>query len=285
MAVLVTGGHGFVGMHVVNELVEKGIKVIVIDILETVPSILQPIKDKYVFKVGDINNLDYLIELIKDNQIEGIIHLAAIKNEQQCRRDPIKAFRTNLGATINMFEAARLENLRRVVTLSSAVVFSRWEDSQALIRESDPPSPVGFYSTLKRADEELARVYRDIYKTPIVTIRISRAYGPGVLAPMIPKESNPIPQLMWDVIKNKRINQETGGSFAADFSYVKDVAHGIVLSFLMESLPSPIIHIGSGEMLQVMEVVKTIQDIYPDLPVYVGPSAEPYSSQAPIRGR
>lgn len=284
MAVLVTGGHGFVGMHIVNELIAQGNNVVVMDLQQTPPGILQPVADKYTCVQGDITELDDVLRIVDDQRIEGIIHLAAIKFEKQCRSNPIRAYKTNLGATLNMYEAARLRGLRRVVTLSSAVVFSQWADPRVPVRESDPPSPVGLYSTLKRADEELGRVYRQIYNTPVVTIRISRVYGPGVMAPMIPKESNPIPQLMWDVLKHGRIHQETGADFAADFSYVKDVARGIVLSYTNEALPSHIINIGAGKLVQVMEVVEAIKRLYPEIPVYVGPTGEPYASQAPVRG-
>ncbi|MDD4298473.1 MAG: NAD(P)-dependent oxidoreductase [Bacilli bacterium] len=284
MSILVTGGHGFVGMHIVNELIDIGKNVVVVDVLEKVPSILEPVKEKYIYESGDITDMDYLTSIIEKYRIEGIIHLAAIKNNKQCTQNPMLAFNVNLLSTINIFELARIKKLKRIITLSSAVVFSHWGDSNISVRETDTPSPENLYSTLKYSVEQFARIYRGLYNVPIVIVRISRVYGPGVVAPLIPKESNPIPQLLWDVIKNKSINQETGGDFEADFSYVKDVAHGINLSYLSDTLPSPILHIGGGEMFKVRDIINIIQEISPDIPAYIGSSTEPYSTQAPIRG-
>lgn len=283
-AVLVTGGHGFVGMHVVKDLLEKGRHVFVNDVVEKPPSLLAPYAERYTFVPGDLTDYEFVERLVEGRGIGSIVHLAAIKSEPACAKMPLQAFMVNFVTTLNMLEAVRVKALRRLIVFSTGAVFGGCGEDLRPLGEDEPVSPAGLYPVTKLCVEQAIRVYREMYGVPAVAVRLSRSYGPGITPRDMARSSNPIPIFLWDIVTKNTIDEPTGGDFAADFGYVRDVSRGIVLALDAAALPSPLLNISSGRLVTVAEVVEAIRRLCPDCTARVGPTTEPYTQQCPMRG-
>lgn len=284
MSVLVTGGMGFIGASVVKELAMQGEEVVAYDAI--LREIDLPIRanDRVKIVKGDITNLPHLLEIVEKHDVKGVIHLAAIKNEQVCREFPTEAVRVNIGGTQNILEMGKAKKISRVVMVSTGAVFGAWSDPAVSITENDQPNPKGIYATTKYAAERLVEAYLHSYGLNSAIVRVSWVYGPGIAGPHPEFGSGPIPLLVRKALSSNKVVEETGADFIANFSYVKDVAKGIVLAYLAVHTPSHIFHVGSGQNYTLVDVARAIMRALPGTTITLGPGAGPFDKQAPIRG-
>jgi UDP-glucose 4-epimerase len=204
MKYVVTGGAGFIGSHLVDALIDLGHDVIIIDNL--LSGFEQNINKKATFHNCDIRRLENIS--MHFNGADGVFHMAAIARTPWCIENPILAYETNVMGTLNVLEASRINNIKRVVMTSSNVVYAFWTP----------------YRSSKEALEALANVYNNMYGLSVVCLRNSNVYGSRQ------SELGPSPNVFSALRKTKRDNnfvEITGdGEQSRDFTHVSDIVAG-----------------------------------------------------------
>ena len=187
--VLVTGGAGFIGSHLVAALVARGAVVRVLDDLSNgKEENLEPIRDRIEVVRGDIRDAEICQRAVE--RVRTVFHLAALGSVPRSIHDPATSFAVNVGGTVNVFAAARRAEADRVVYASSSSVYG---DSAALPkREGEEGEPLSPYALSKSVDEQLAAVFGRCYGMGFVGLRYFNVYGPrqdpdGPYAAVIPR--------------------------------------------------------------------------------------------------
>lgn len=253
---LVTGGAGFIGSHLVEALLSAGCKVTVLDNLSTGSLLnLEPLMDHITFYKNDIRELEMLEKAAEGCDV--IFHLAAVVAVQQTIRNPVESAMINDIGTINVLEAARAKNVRRVVLASSCAVYG--DDPRLPKKESMTPRPASPYAVHKLSAEHYARVYFDLFGLETVSLRFFNVYGPrqdpsspysGVISIFMAKAaSNQVPVIYGD------------GNQSRDFVYVKDVVKANLLAASTDNLAGNVFNIGSGSYVFINRLWELIASL------------------------
>jgi UDP-glucose 4-epimerase len=211
---------------------------------------------------GDMLDLPALISAIRDNDCDRIIHLAAFLGEEVQRR-PYSGVRLNFMGTVNVFEAARLEKVSRVVFPSSGTVYlGSLGEGLEKIDESIPINPPSVYAATKASCEFMGRAYAKRYGFEFVCLRYTGGlYGPSPAALKATREIA-IQQMIRAAVKGEsvKISWPYG---PAEILYGKDAAKGTVLAVLKEKFKDALFHIGNGIMLSGDDIVAAVRKAYP----------------------
>jgi UDP-glucose 4-epimerase len=208
---IVTGGCGFIGSHMVDKLISLGHKVVVIDNL--LSGNIENLNENAIFENADITDLESLKEVVnKYENIDGIFHFAAIARTPWCIDDPILCYKTNVMGTINILEAGRMKNIKRIVLSSSNVVYAFLTP----------------YRTSKEALEGLAMAYNKMYGMSVIALRYSNVYGKRQ------SETGPSPNVFAALRKSKKDLGKliiTGdGTQTRNYTHVSDIVNGNLLA-------------------------------------------------------
>ena len=251
--VLVTGGAGFIGSHLVDALVAAGSDVTVLDNLSTGHlSNLKPIENRITFYKGDIRDQDILYKASEYCEI--IFHQAAVVSVPQTVDNPVDSAMVNNLGTLFVLEAARQNKVKRVVLASSCAVYGN--DPEIPKHEKMILKPQSPYAVQKLAGEYYARLYFDIYGIKTVSLRYFNVYGPrqdpsspysGVISIFMTKASDrTIPVIFGD------------GNQLRDFIFVKDVVKANLLAANGSKAQGKIFNIGTGRSVRVNELWEMI---------------------------
>lgn len=253
MKYIVTGGAGFIGSHVVEELVKKGEDVVVIDNLSTSKGeLLKNFLNKIKFVKGDIRNFELLKKELKGADF--VLHYAALISviESFEKIDVYKE--VNLKGTKNVLEAARLNNVKRVVFASSCAVYGNTNKiPQTETIETRPLSP---YARFKLEGEKLCNKYYKRYGLKTAVLRFFNVFGP---------RQNPdspyagvIPLFIKKVINNKSPTIYGDGNQTRDFVFVKDIVNGSLLACKAKFGFGEPMNIGSGKETKINQILALI---------------------------
>ena len=262
--ILVTGGSGLVGAYAVQMLLERGERPVIFDVAlnERLLGAVGLDPAKLTLIRGDMLDLPALISAIRDNDCDRIIHLAAFLGEEVQRR-PYSGVRLNFMGTVNVFEAARLEKVSRVVFPSSGTVYlGSLGEGLEKIDESIPINPPSVYAATKASCEFMGRAYAKRYGFEFVCLRYTGGlYGPSPAALKATREIA-IQQMIRAAVKGEsvKINWPYG---PAEILYGKDAAKGTVLAVLKEKFKDALFHIGNGIMLSGDDIVAAVRKAYP----------------------
>jgi len=233
--ILITGGAGFIGSHVVREFVLKypGYQIINLDAL-TYAGNLENLKDiehlpNYTFAKADITDQLVVSAIFKQYQPDGIIHLAAESHVDRSIVDPMAFVMTNVIGTVNLLNAAKeiwKDNFegKRFHHVSTDEVFGALGETGFFTEETkyDPHSP---YSASKASSDHFVRAYHDTYGLPIVLTNCSNNYGPNHFPEKL------IPLCIHNILNNKPLPVYGDGKYTRDWLYVIDHAKAIDLVF------------------------------------------------------
>lgn len=234
-SILITGGAGFIGSHVVREFVTKypNDQIINLDVL-TYAGNLENLKDiesapNYTFEKVDITDAAAVVNVFNKYQPTGVIHLAAESHVDRSITNPLEFVMTNVIGTVNLLNAAKdlwkgnFEG-KRFHHVSTDEVFGALGDTGFFTEETsyDPHSP---YSASKASSDHFVRAYADTYGLPIVITNCSNNYGPNHFPEKL------IPLCIHNIINNKPLPIYGNGKYTRDWLYVIDHAKAIDLVF------------------------------------------------------
>ena len=233
--ILITGGAGFIGSHVVRLFVKKHPEYLVVNLDNlTYAGNLENLKDvenqfNYKFIKGDIVDTNFIQQLFKKEQFDGVIHLAAESHVDRSISNPREFVYTNIIGTVNLLNAAReqwkdqLEN-KKFYHISTDEVYGALGDSGYFTEETayDPHSP---YSASKASSDHLVRAYHDTFGLPVVISNCSNNYGSFQFPEKL------LPLFIHNIRNNKPLPVYGKGENVRDWLYVEDHASAIDLVF------------------------------------------------------
>ena len=232
MKVVVTGGAGFIGSHLVGELIKQGYSVVIVDNLST--GKMENLSNCGIFFPYTITDIKMLKLVFEGADI--VLHLAATSNLPMSI-DPISTFKINVTGTLNVLEVARLLGVKRVIFVSSSSVYG---DTVGIQNEVDPTLPVSLYGWSKLIGEQCCQMYNELYSLSTVCLRYFNVFGerdPIILGRVIPR--------FIDYAKNNKPLLIYGnGEQTRDFIFIDDVVKATIL--LMKSDVVGIFNVGSG---------------------------------------
>ncbi|MEX0803429.1 MAG: NAD(P)-dependent oxidoreductase [Candidatus Binatia bacterium] len=263
--ILVTGGSGLVGAYAVGMLLERGERPVVFDVAIN-QRLLEAVgvdTEKVTLIRGDMADLPALISALRDNDCDRIIHLAAFLGEEVQRR-PYSGVRLNFMGSVNVFEAARLEKVSRVIFPSSGTVYmGSLGEGLAKIDESIPINPPSVYAATKASCEFMGRAYAKRYGFEFICLRyVGGLYGPSPVALKATREMA-IQQMIRAAVKGEsaKINWPYGPT---EILYGKDAAKGTVLAVLKDKFKDDLFHIGNGQTVGGDEIIDAIRKKFPE---------------------
>jgi len=262
--ILITGGSGLVGAYAVGMLLDRGERPVVFDVAvnERLLGAVGVDTNKVTFIRGDMMDLPALISALRDNDCDRVIHLAAFLGEEVQRR-PYSGVRLNFMGTVNVFEAARLEKVARVIFPSSGTVYlGSLGEGLEKIDEKIPMNPPSVYAATKASCEFMGRAYAKRYGFEFICLRYTGGlYGPSPAALKATREIA-IQQMIRAAVKGEaaKISWPYG---PAEILYGRDAAKGTVLAVLKDSFKETLFHIGNGKMLSGHDIVNAVRKAYP----------------------
>ena len=255
--VLVTGGSGFIGRHVVAALTESGARVRVVD--------LQPHPDAEVdVVIGDIADPSVLARAF-DGGCDSIVHLAAATSVLRSIEQPDLAFATNVIGTNAVLEAGRAAGVTSLSFASSNAVTGPMTEPR--ISEAAVLNPLTPYGATKAAGEMLMSAFTAAYGMRCACIRLTNVYGPGMQA-----KDSIVARLMRAIRLGTTFQIYGDGDQIRDYVHVSDVVAAMRLGLTREDWAGPMV-VGSGESLSVHEVIDAVRSVSgAEIPVAHGPA-------------
>jgi UDP-glucose 4-epimerase len=250
MQYLITGGAGFLGAALANQLVSLGHGVRVLDDLSAGdPARLAP---EISVTRGDVNDIPKLWTLLQG--VECVYHLAARVSVPESVLYPRDYNAVNVGGTVSVLEAMRDAGVRRVVLSSSGAVYG--EQRTQPLREDMLPDPRSPYAVSKLAAEHYVRTTGILWNIETVSLRVFNAYGPGQ---QLPAAHPPvIPALIDSALKGRSMVIHGSGEQTRDYIYIDDVVNALVVASTAPDVDRLVINVGSGIDTSVNDLVSAI---------------------------
>lgn len=286
MSLLVTGGAGHVGQALVRAAARAGHDVLAVLRAHgrVDPEVMKAAGSHVTWAVCDLADPFQIAALAAEYDISGCIHTAAVPNDRIARPNPWAAIQANVVATGALLEMARRQNWRRFVYVSTGSVFQTETDFTRPVLEDHITSARSVYGSTKRSGELLTGMYRRDYGLSASSIRISFVYGP----PLVPRERDlprgPVVAFLREAVLGQAIEEPSGGDFQASFTYVEDVADGLLAAWEAKTLNHDVYHLGNGRNWTTFEVADAVRAAVPGASISVGPGTEPWTAYNTMRG-
>ena len=266
--ILVTGGAGYIGSHIIELLVKKKFKVFIYDNLVT--GYKKLINKKAVFIKGDIKNSKLLIKTINDNNINSIIHLAGYLNISEGQKNKKKYYKNNVIGTLNLVKACKNSTVKNIIFSSSCSIYGNIKGS---VSEKNIPKPKSYYAFTKYKSEEIIKKYGKKFNFKYGILRyfnvagaspsgkigeIEKSYG-HLIKNLAIQSTKLRPKV--DIFGNNYNTKD--GTCIRDYIHVSDLAdiHILALKKISSSKKSLILNCGYGKGYSVKEIVEIFKKI------------------------
>ncbi|MCG8494168.1 MAG: SDR family NAD(P)-dependent oxidoreductase [Sneathiellales bacterium] len=298
MTILVTGAAGFVGMHVAEALLKKGVDVVGVDNMNAYYDVsLKEARlaqlnrhEKFDFLKLDIADREAVNSALSDYNITSVVHLAAQAGVRYSITNPFEYAESNLTGFLTILEYCRnLQGLEHLVYASSSSVYGGNKDLPYSVDQS-VDSPVSFYAATKKSNELMAHCYSHLYRIPVTGLRFFTVYGPWGRPDMAY-------WLFSDAMRaGKPIKIFNNGDMRRDFTYIDDIVSGVLK--VLESAPEDkgnetppyrVYNIGNHQSEPLMKLVSTLEEAWGVkaetelLPMQKGDVKETYADIEPMR--
>jgi dTDP-glucose 4,6-dehydratase len=265
---LITGGAGFIGSHVVRLFVNKypGYQIVNLDKLTYAGNLenLSDIEDQpnYIFEKGDIIDQDFIFSLFEKYQFDGVVHLAAESHVDRSITNPLEFIEANIIGTVNLLNAARQswkDNMdgKLFYHISTDEVYGSLGEEGFFV-ETTPYDPRSPYSASKASSDHLVRAYHHTYHLPVVISNCSNNYGPNQFPEKL------IPLVINNIKHRKALPIYGDGKYTRDWLWVKDHAEAIDLIF-HKGRVGETYNIGGNNERKNIELVQTLCDVMDEL--------------------
>ena len=267
--ILVAGGAGYIGSHMVALLVKRGYEVVVADNLRT--GHWQAVKGARKMYVGDLRDGAFLHQIFTENKIDGVINFAAFSLVGESVTNPLKYYGNNVEGAVSLLSAMQAHGVDRIVFSSTAAAYG--EPEKQPIEEGDRTEPTNPYGATKLAIENMLKWCDCAYKIRYVALRYFNAAGSDTEAG-IGEDHNPESHLIPLVMKTALGQRDHIGIFGEDYPtpdgtcvrdyiHVKDLAeaHLLALEYLERGGNSDVFNLGNGAGYSVREIIETARRI------------------------
>ncbi len=247
MRVLVTGGGGFIGSHVVDRLIGRGITPRIFDL--SASPYHSPLEvETFTGSITDPANLDLAMR-----DCEAVIHLAAVADVAHVLADPVLAEEVNTRGTLNVLEAACRAEVGRVVYGSTTWVYSDCA-AQAVDEETPIPAPRHLYTATKLAGETYCAGYAELYDLEYTVLRFGIPYGPRARAAGVVAKFTDL------ALAGEPLTIAGDGSQCRSFIYVEDLAAGVVAG-LDPAAVNRTYNLSGDEVVTILDIAETVQEV------------------------
>ena len=253
---LVTGGAGFIGSHIAEELVKRGERVRVIDNLSTGKhENLQHLMHEIEFIEGDLRDQEASARAVE--RVDFVMHQAAIPSVPRSIQDPKGSTENNLNGTLHLLVAARDAGVKRVVYASSSSVYG---DSPTLPKSEDfSPAPLSPYAASKLAGEYYCQVFSQVYGLETVSLRYFNVFGPR--QDPLSLYAAVIPTFITSALAKKPLIIYGDGEQTRDFSFVANVVQANLLACEAEGIAGETLNVGGGTQTSLNQLIQELQTI------------------------
>jgi UDP-glucose 4-epimerase len=255
MKVLITGGAGFIGSHLVEQLLASGSSVRVLDNLSTGKRANLPTHAQLEFIQGDIRDRNLVFDAARGMQ--AIVHLAAVASVQASVDDPTGTHETNFDGTLLLLEAARQEQVRRFLYASSAAVYG--DNTRLPLVEDEALNPLSPYAADKLAGEYYLRFYHAKFGIGTTAFRFFNIFGPRQ-DPSSPY-SGVISIFVERVSQGEPVTVFGDGQQTRDFVYVSDLVNLLTQSLVRTETAGQVMNVGRGKQCSLLDLLAALEQL------------------------
>ena len=261
MAILVTGGAGFIGSHLARALLERGETVVALDNFNDYydPAIKRrnaaelALYPSFRLVEGDIREPEVLRKTFARYPIRRVVHLAAMPGVRNSITEPVLYVEVNLNGTLHVLEAARAHGVEQFVLASTSSVYGK--TPRLPFEESDPcDRPLAAYPASKRAAELLAHTYYHLHGMNVTVLRFFNVYGPAGRPDMMPM------RIMQALVDGASVPIFDQGRLERDWTYIDDTVQGVIAA-LERPLGYEVINLGVGAPISLRAFIERLEQL------------------------
>ena len=269
MRLLITGGMGFIGSHLVDRLSSKNNEIVILTKTLSKKSNLQNLSKNVKIKKINLTNFKKVGSVIESFRPDVIVHLAGNTSHSKSFEKPLQDVDSNTKSTLFMLEKIRELKLScKFILGSTFIVIGR--PKKLPVNENTPCNPTTIYGTNRLASEHLCKIYHEVYDLNTNIFRITNSYGPRE---QVKPNKNAVNFLIHQALKNKKISIYNKGEFFRDLIFIDDVIAGI-MTILRKGKPGELYWISSGKKTWFKRFANILQDmtncsiLFPPTPNY-----------------
>jgi len=261
MKILVTGGAGFIGSHLIKKLLEENFSAVCVDNFNNYynPEIKEENVSRFInnsnFKLyrEDIRNFEALNKIFEKERFDKVVHLAAMAGVRNSIRYPALYSEVNIQGTINLLELAGKYKIKNFIFASSSSVYGG--NTKIPFSESDQVNhPISPYAATKKAGELICHTYHHLYHLNIICLRFFTVYGPSGRPDMAPYK------FTGKILAGEEISMFGDGSSQRNYTYIDDITEGIY-SALNKDFGYEIINLGGSQLISLKNFISLIENI------------------------